>query len=876
MSYKTPGVYVEEHNSFSASVTGLSSAIPVFIGQTEKLPKDYDVDEPKPIEIRNLLDYQTLFGAAPAEPLVVEAGDDNTFSTVRVSSIEPDGKLQQIMYYNLQLFFNNGGGTCYVVSLGTGKGNQGEQVNITKGDFSKAINCLETKPEITLITLTDAAYYLSPEDKQEVYQNALEHCQSMPNRFVIFDTEYGEIDDLLSSGGQLSETGFRTWLGTENLNYGAAYTPYLDTNLLPVIHDSAIKVGPFSEISTAQFRVVYTGQKTQALFEVVGSEQQDSQARVSALDNSLTIEFPAKAKVQDVLNAWETEKHGDFLLYAAKDDKQKQVAPQPKVTFTPDSFFQIEQQGLVVTYAGDKGGEPELQIDVKEGDKKGVVFNREGNCLIVTCTNADTEQVSNQYLLEQFTEAKLTQTDLQNFSVTLTSVDVAKHVVEALAPVKLSVCEHFTNSISGLTIGYNGNLSEGSLPDISIELTSPTSDPVTSLKGSSNFQAKHNGLLLSYAGSRGDKPQFLIEVNNHGSRKHASVKFSCVDNCLKITCANSKDHSISYSELIECFKDEKRKSTAEQNLKKFSLSLQDKTSNAKVTKHKKTALADAPEISFTIDGEKLAISAPEGCKSGDIANSWEELPNKANFTLEHTDSEDELNKTKATPLFPVKDFTLSLTSLKDSDSQKYNQALSAVRQQAKICNFPPSGAIAGLYNKVDQDKGVWNSPANVAINSVIAPVISLTAAQQEDLNEDSASGKSINAIRPFLGKGTLVWGARTLDGNSNDWRYISVRRLISYIESTVQSALQRYVFAANNAMTWLQIRALIEPFLEGLWQQGALVGSTQQDAFFVNIGLGTSMTSQDILEGRMKVNIGLAAVRPAEFIILDVTQLQQN
>ncbi|MDD1616996.1 MAG: putative phage tail sheath protein FI, partial [Methylococcaceae bacterium NSP1-2] len=128
----------------------------------------------------------------------------------------------------------------------------------------------------------------------------------------------------------------------------------------------------------------------------------------------------------------------------------------------------------------------------------------------------------------------------------------------------------------------------------------------------------------------------------------------------------------------------------------------------------------------------------------------------------------------------------------------------------------------------------------------------------DNLNIDPNSGKSINAIRSFTGKGTLVFGARTLAGNDNEWRYVSVRRFFNFVEESVKKATEAFVFEPNDANTWVRVQAMIENFLTVLWRQGALQG----------VGLGKTMTPLDILEGRLIIEIGMAAVRPAEFIIL--------
>ncbi len=181
--------------------------------------------------------------------------------------------------------------------------------------------------------------------------------------------------------------------------------------------------------------------------------------------------------------------------------------------------------------------------------------------------------------------------------------------------------------------------------------------------------------------------------------------------------------------------------------------------------------------------------------------------------------------------------------------------------------LPPSGTIAGVYAAIDRTRGVWKAPANVSINSIIGPAVKIDSHDQEDLNVHT-TGKSVNAIRAFTGKGTLVWGSRTLAGNDNEWRYVPVRRFFIMVEESTKKASEPFVFEPNDANTWVKVRSMIENFLILQWRAGALQGAKPNDAFFVNVGLGVTMTELDILEGRMIVEIGMAVVRPAEFIIL--------
>lgn len=192
-----------------------------------------------------------------------------------------------------------------------------------------------------------------------------------------------------------------------------------------------------------------------------------------------------------------------------------------------------------------------------------------------------------------------------------------------------------------------------------------------------------------------------------------------------------------------------------------------------------------------------------------------------------------------------------------------------------INQLPPSGGIAGIYVMVDNTRGVQQSPANVSMGSVVKPSVDINNQEQEDLNIP-LNGKAVNALRSFPGKGTLVWGARTLDGNSMDWRYISVRRTAIMIEQSIKNAAEAYVFEPNTAATWANIKAMLTNFLTNVWASGALAGATPESAFSVDVGLGLTMTPADILEGKMRISIKVAVTRPAEFIVITFEQQMQK
>lgn len=189
--------------------------------------------------------------------------------------------------------------------------------------------------------------------------------------------------------------------------------------------------------------------------------------------------------------------------------------------------------------------------------------------------------------------------------------------------------------------------------------------------------------------------------------------------------------------------------------------------------------------------------------------------------------------------------------------------------------LPPSAAMAGVMTHVDTTRGVWNAPANVSLNQVARPTVPLDNHQQADLNVP-VDGKAVDAIREFPGRGTVVWGARTLDGNSDDYRYIQVRRTLVYIEQSIKNALSQFVFAPNDGRTWTTVVSMVSSFLQGVWSQGGLMGATASEAFTVECGLGSTMTGQDILDGYMIVQVTLQMIRPAEFIELTFKQKMEG
>ncbi|HAA24283.1 MAG TPA: phage tail sheath family protein [Cytophagales bacterium] len=552
--FKTPGVYVQEVSTFPPSVAEVSTAVPAFIGYTERVQNEGEDLIGQPVRITSFLEYQTIFGGA----------QKSTYSLAVTDANDPAGSLvnsgtgttaSRTLYHQLDMYFKNGGGACYIVSTGD------YNAALSATSFTDALTSLKSEDEPTLYVFADAL--LLEADYYSVAGAALKDCAELGDRFSILDVPHGT-----------SATDFRTALSvpSDQLKYGAAYTPNLVTLLSHAFDASAVAISGLTE---------------------------------GALPQSGT--------------------------------------------------FTTSTDGITITYNGPEADGAKISITTTSDATS---FSLDGN--------------------------------------------------------------HLSILVNGGEVGASTVLSKW-------ETWGPTN-------GGDSF-------AMAQAGGGSDK-----------------------------------------------------------------------------------VTAGVVGASFVYD-----LAADAGT---------------------------------------------ALSQVKTDNTAVYNAAVKMLGKQR--VTLSPSALMAGVYAATDRTRGVWKAPANVALTSVLAPVTKITNAEQENLNVDATSGKSINAIRSFTGQGTVVWGARTLLGNDNEWRYISVRRLFNTVEESTQKATSFAVFEPNDATTWLKVKGMIESYLFGLYEQGAFAGSTPEAAYYVNVGLGTTMTAQDILEGRMVVEIGLAAVRPAEFIVLKFSHKLQE
>ncbi len=175
---------------------------------------------------------------------------------------------------------------------------------------------------------------------------------------------------------------------------------------------------------------------------------------------------------------------------------------------------------------------------------------------------------------------------------------------------------------------------------------------------------------------------------------------------------------------------------------------------------------------------------------------------------------------------------------------------------------PPSGHICGAIARTDQQRGVWQAPANVGLWGVGAVTQDLTDEDQEGLN-----AANVNAIREIEGRGVRIWGARTRAPEGHEMRYISERRLMCMLEQSLKRGLDWVVFDPNGAALWVDVRQQVDTFMNALWRSGALVGETVEQSFFVRCGHET-MSQADLDQGRLICEVGISMLRPAEFSML--------
>ncbi len=812
-TYKTPGVYVEEISKFPPSVAAVETAIPAFIGYTERATKDIKGDLlRKPKKITAIAEYERFFGGAYSETTfsanVIDTLDSNSGLLIRSATVpRPTDLSPFMMYYSIRMYFANGGGPCYIISVNTYR-DAGGVINSIDADLlgtnttgNGGLDLLKMEDEPTLIVFPDAQA-LSDSQFYSLYQAALAQCNELQDRFALIDTKGDEED---------TPALLRDNIGTNYLKYGAVYYPFLELVFNYAYKETDVAI---SHTLESTFAIPAT---------VVGNINPHSVLISDALTVMRAIDVAAAVTA---VNSAST-----------KPDKASEI---PGIRDAADALrAQLEDPDRI---------QDQLEIISGEAATINTIFNDQDIQNAIDAINAVPISTHitdlNQIILDA---DAIIDDEVNNYN----NITIVNHIV----PVTQALTDIYTlldSDVDSLVMTLIPNLITA------IQGNDPTS-LISQISTSVNTIHSAQTALVAI-----DVEPLVDDVINQG--------ISDVDALTALQGPLAQANAEVLTNLTSLIAAVNASIQTAQNVAQIPLIQSTLTDT--VNSIDLTDLSNIhTELNALADGITGIPSALVGDRDGinAFANTFDIQTGLINEALVAI-------LIPLTSLFNWVNYLdlngNNLSQIENIDNTTYNQIKLEI-EKIRV-HLPPSSTMAGIYAKVDRDRGVWKAPANVSISSVISPTRKIDNNIQDGLNVDVVAGKSINVLRAFTGKGTLVWGARTLAGNDNEWRYISVRRFFNMVEESSKKATSQFVFEPNDANTWVRVKAMIENFLTVQWRAGALAGAKAEHAFYVKVGLGETMTSLDILEGRMIVEIGMAAVRPAEFIILRFSHKMQE
>lgn len=849
MTYKTPGVYIKEISLLPPSVAQVETAIPAFIGYTEKAldEQDNDVSASLPYSkrITSLLEYERHFGKKISQQITLST-DDNGPAAV---SITPDNYL---MYHGLQIFFANGGGPCYIISIGIQEaGGVIDPALLLNG----GLNTLKKKDEPTLILFPDAVNISTASDHFEILKQSLLQCQTLGDRFLIMDVHNGE------NAGDTEYTAFRTGIGANNLKYGSAYTPYLKTSLGYYYHNGTVQIDSFS---TANLNLLALA-IAQALYEEAVAEEAIAANAVAgdeSIANAAAMQS-AKAAISVAQFVSQVFSLSGSMAPVAPNDpatavSEANIALAAAVVPPPDLTAAKAAASDALAAALKARNTLLLPLGLAEAQISGAIAEFSSN---TTSTQINLNALAIAQELYEEAETQKSLADLASTPV----AGIAAGQLAALAAISLAKIVVQAFILSGSTAPIPPDAPANALADAEAALAAAFAPPADltaaqAVAGDALAAAliARNTFLTPLQIVDTQIPDVIHATSN--GRNYAEIKAFVLAHELYEEAQVQKgiaDASVVGEEAIAV--------AAAKRSAQAAISAVETVSQAFVLSG--STLPGAPDDPATaLADAKAAMTSANAAENAaaPVSDAQSAAGLAVGAALKARD-------TLITPLGITQPEIPSFVAFFSNEFDSKVKELLA----RQTMTMPPSSAMAGIYAQVDRTRGVWKAPANVSVNMVSAPTVKITHAEQESLNIHP-TGKSINAIRTFAGKGIMVWGARTLAGNDNEWKYISVRRFFNMAEESIKKATEQFVFEPNDANTWVKVRAMIENFLILQWRAGALAGATQEEAFYVKVKLGETMTSLDILEGRMNVEIGMAVVRPAEFIILKFSHKMQE
>ncbi len=860
----TPGVYINEIPSFPPAVAQVSTAIPVFVGYTaQAVDSNGNNAIGEAIQINSFAEYVAYFGGVPpGQNTIVTL---NSAYTIESVNITPPYQ----MYNSVYMFYQNGGGVCYIFSVGL-YGTSDPWVNLTDfiptGGAQGCLNVIRKIDDITLLLFPDAILFTGKSnslgfngqsttnvnDFYTLMSAALMLCGQLQDRFTIIDVVNGDIDRDFSNADVI--TTFRTGIGSMNLNYGAVYYPYVETtlplpagyeNILIQIDGNATEPTPIyssSGIGTISASLL-------ALFEAGNSKTIYNQINAAVSDsiNIVDAAFPNQP-LQGAPNITDLTSLGNCLITL-----QGYINTFIGLSGFTDPATQANYFNNYMESSIPSGGPTPIenyigQYNTIVGDYPLVGNNALPGSPSVILYSAGNDTIQGIVITNGgagYSSATPPSVGITEDGAPVTTGFLATAVVSKGVITGINITNGGTKYPAGSMITLTGAGAgagfaaiptidaTGKITDITITnggsgyTGTPTvaiTQPGTGFSGSPNIDASGavTGFTITSNGADYPAGTMVNLVGAGGTNFAATPNINSATGAITGFTITNKGNNYPTGTTVTL--------TQPGSLFAGSPVITDGVVTA-ITIGTNTVNNLSGNIAVTLTGASttpataIPVLAPAG-----ITSPYGSL----NSTSALTD-------VLVAAIPPVQQLYNNVTNLIQSFINDLTNRIKALELQYIAANptfsniysaidnggviVPPSGLLAGVYAATDGSRGVWKAPANVSLSGVIAPTVKIDDQMQENLNIDPMAGKSINAIRTFTGWGNLVWGARTLAGNDNDWRYIPVRRFYIMVESSVKNAAFQFVFEPNDGKTWVRIQAMISNYLTGLWRQGALAGS---------------------------------------------------
>ncbi len=873
MQQQTPGVYINEINAFPNSVVEVATAVPVFIGYTAKANYNGEDLANKPRRVTSLKEFETYFGqgavpvfdlqeragttadqkAAQAllavQPLALQIHDVTVYgpgpgatAMKNYSLVPDDGSVIYYLYNSVRLFYQNGGATCYIVSVGQYDGgdgsdastesmsSDGDQATVknalgnvadttanapagkpTKDQFIQAIDSLIYEQEPTMLLCPDALC-LSEPDYYTVAQKMLQHCNETQSRVAVLDVYKGAVTNPMDlNGDDTPVSRFREGVTNNYLKYGVSYFPWVHTTVVGETETT------FQNMSKNMVATVNAA-ATKALL----TAQTDALAKMNSPELSAAQQTLRSAVAYANLVQSARRMHGP-----SQDDVQREDAA--RIAAAPTAA------GAATTAAAT------ATTDATAAATAATDAAADATKLGAAITAATTAVAS--------ADAAAKAVSAIGGNAMAKAAEASAAVLAATAALNTATAAATAAAVATLSDDEKAARAKEATDAATATATAATTAAAaaTTAAAAATTDAKAAGAAKAAADAQAAATTALASVGSAQSEADATKKAALVTTAMTDATAAATAATAAADSATTAAKNGSGSATV------FALAKAATDAAAKAT------------AALTVDAK--ADDKAKATAAQTAAQTAKDAADKAANAVAALSGQ---------PLTPAEKQTevMRLHSALLASNLDYARVIDNITRYRNT--LPVAPAMAGVYTAVDTNRGVWKAPANVGLSGVTAPTVNLSDNDQARLNVDAVSGKSVNAIRPFPGQGVLVWGARTLDGNSNDWRFVNVRRTMIMLEQSIKLAARAYVFEPNDANTWVTVQSMISNFLFNLWKQGALAGSKPDDAYSVAVGLGTTMTAQDILDGYMNVFVKVAISRPAEFIVLSFQQQMQK